>query len=497
MPKYDVVIIGSGLGGLLCGAILSKEGKSVCILEKHHQFGGNLQTFKRDGKIFDTGFHYVGGLNEGQNLHQYFKYFGLIDKLKLERLDTNCFDKIGFNGIDYCFAQGFDNFVESLLSRFPSEKNALIEYKKKITEVCSNFPLYNLKPSKGNSTEQKYLEQSIGSFLDSITKNRTLQHVLAGNNMLYAGKPDKTSLGIHALIENSFIEGGTYRFVNGSAQVTDSLIETIKKNGGILQKNSEVVGFSIENDKIKSVQLKNGEQIDGTQFISDIHPYATIQMIDSKLIRKSYRDRINNLNETFSSFILYVSLKPKSFKYLKYNHYHHNQDSVWTLSNYNPEKWPQNYMLLTPPTDNLTEYAEIATGITYMSFDEVKIWENTKTGNRGKDYEDFKKQKAEILIDSIDQKFPGFKNSINKYYTSTPLTYRDYTGTRDGSLYGIEHDCNDLFKTTILTRTKIPNLMFTGQNINLHGGLGVTISSVIACSAILGMDYLLQKINHA
>ena len=72
MSKYDVVIIGSGLGGLLCANILSKEGKNVCVLEKQHQFGGNLQTFKRDGKIFDTGVHYVGGLDEGQNLHQYY-----------------------------------------------------------------------------------------------------------------------------------------------------------------------------------------------------------------------------------------------------------------------------------------------------------------------------------------------------------------------------------------------------------------------------------------
>lgn len=497
MPKYDVVIIGSGLGGLLCGTILSKEGKSVCILEKHHQLGGNLQTFKRDGKIFDTGFHYVGGLNEGQNLHQYFKYFGLTGKLRLERLDLNSFDKIGFKGKEYSFAQGFDRFVEILTNDFPSEKNALIEYKKKIKEVCNHFPLYNLKPAHDISSEQKYLEQSIGSFLNSVTSNKTLQNVLAGNNLLYAGTPDKSSLAMHALIANSFIDGGAYRFVDGSSQLTDQLVNIIEQNGGVLRKNSEAVNFTIENDKIKSVQLKNGEQIEGTQFISAIHPHATLQMVNSDLIRKSYRERINELDETISSFILFVSFKPDSFKYLKSNYYHFNEDTVWTISSYNPEKWPQNYMFLTPPSGNSDKFAETATVITYMKYEEVQQWENTKSGNRGADYEEFKKQKAEKLIEQVELNHPGFKKSIHKYYTSSPLTYRDYTGTRNGSLYGIVHDCNNLLKTTIPAKTKIPNLLFTGQNINLHGALGVTVGSVMTCSEILGMEYLIQKMNHA
>jgi len=279
MSKYDVVIIGSGLGGLLCGAILSKEGKSVCILEKHYQFGGNLQTFMRDGKTFDTGFHYVGGLNEGQNLHQYFKYVGLTDKLSLERLDTNCFDKIHFNNNEYSFAQGFDNFVDSLSRDFPDEKNALQNYKIKIKEICNHFPLYNLKTATDISAEQKYLEQSIGSFLQSITSNKNLQNVLAGNNLLYAGDPNKTSLAMHALISNSFIDGGAYRFVDGSSQVADQLQKIITNNGGTLRKNSEVVGFVLENDQVDCVQLKNGEQIKAKQFIAAIHPYSVLQML--------------------------------------------------------------------------------------------------------------------------------------------------------------------------------------------------------------------------
>ena len=73
MKKYDVIIIGGGLGGLTSGVMLSKEGLSVCVLEKHSVIGGCLQSFIRNGYTLDTGMHYVGSLSEGQIMHQYFK----------------------------------------------------------------------------------------------------------------------------------------------------------------------------------------------------------------------------------------------------------------------------------------------------------------------------------------------------------------------------------------------------------------------------------------
>ena len=75
----EAVIIGSGLGGLLSGAILSRAGYHVTVLEKAAQPGGCLQTFIRDGLRFDTGFHSVAGLEEGGPLERIFRPLGLMD----------------------------------------------------------------------------------------------------------------------------------------------------------------------------------------------------------------------------------------------------------------------------------------------------------------------------------------------------------------------------------------------------------------------------------
>ena len=70
--------------------------------------------------------------------------------------------------------------------------------------------------------------------------------------------------------------------------------------------------------------------------------------------------------------------------------------------------------------------------------------------------------------------FRGCGSSVKKYYTTTPLSYRDYIGNGDGSMYGFAKDFNKPLKSMMSPRTKLPNLYLTGQNLNAHGILGTT-----------------------
>lgn len=93
-PKKKVVVIGSGMGGLVSALILAKHDYQVTVLEKNHQIGGSLQVFSRDKSIFDTGVHYVGGLDKGENLARIFEYLGIYQDLKMHRLNEDSFDII-------------------------------------------------------------------------------------------------------------------------------------------------------------------------------------------------------------------------------------------------------------------------------------------------------------------------------------------------------------------------------------------------------------------
>ncbi len=499
MPKYDIIIIGSGLGGLLCGYVLSKEGYNVCIIEKNKQIGGCLQTFVRDGCIFNTGMHYIGSMDEGQILHRFFKYFNLTDNLKLKKLNENAFNIIEFlsDAQQYKYAMGYENFITALTQSFPDEKQALIKYCNKLKQICSSSDLYNLtEHSSYNVLQTDYLQQSAFDFIKSCTSDVKLQNVLAGTNSLYAGAPNKTPLYIHSLINNFFIQSA-YRFIDGSSQIARLLSQSITNNNGTILKNSEVNKFvtNTQDNKIKFVELSNLQRIEAKYFISNVHPVKTLEMLNTRLLKKAYRNRINSLENTISTFTLYIVLKKNTFKYFNHNFYYYKDKDVWRGSYYSEKTWPQGYMLYTQATSKSDIYADSIIVMTYMKYDDVKKWENTYIEKRGNQYLDYKKIKAEKLLDFVEKKFPDLRKNIKSYYTSTPLTFRDYTATKNGSAYGVLKDCNNPLKSLILPKTKVPNLFLTGQNINMHGILGVTISSILTCAEFLGMNYLIRKIN--
>lgn len=121
-----------------------------------------------------------------------------------------------------------------------------------------------------------------------------------------------------------------------------------------------------------------------------------------------------------------------------------------------------------------------------MRWSEVSRWADTRLGGRGADYEAFKRKKAEECISLAAERIPELKGSIKRYYTSTPLTYRDYTGTWNGSAYGIRKDYANILQTLLTPQTPIPNLFLTGQSLNLHGILGVSMTSFFTCEKITG-----------
>lgn len=502
--KYDVVIIGSGLGGLVSANILAKEGYSVCILEKNQQFGGNLQTFVRDKTIFDTGVHYIGGLSEGQNLYSYFKYLDILDDLDFKKLDEDGFDVITFDGDDkeYRYAQGYENFIKTLLEEFPGEEEAINSYCKKMKETCGSFPLYSLKLGKPYYEDTSLFEVSAKEFIASITENEKLRAVLGGTNMLYAGEEDRTPFYVHALSVNSYIES-SYRCVNGGSQITKALLARFRENGGKAFKRHEVINFDMENGEVNAVHTANGKIITGDKFISNIDPKITLNLVGGDSFRKSYKRRVNNIESTIAAFTLYLVLKPNCFKYINHNYYHFKDyKSIWDAQNYTEESWPEAYMVSMGIKKQNEEYGDNMAVMTYMRYEEMQPWEDTfntaaHKNERHQTYEEFKAYKSEIIIKELEKKFPNLRDCIKSVYASTPLSYRDYIGSNKGSMYGYVKDVDKPLESLISPRTKIKNLYFTGQSLNMHGILGVTISGVVTCSEILGSEYLLDKILKA
>ena len=496
--KYDFVIVGGGIGGLICGCLLSKEGYKVCILEKNFSIGGGLHMFKKHNKVFETGIHYMSGFSHGQVLSKLFNYLKVLDNLKLKELDADAFDimHVGEDNQKYEIGSGEDNFINGLSKHFPDERENLKRYIDSIKHLSKKFYLFNLEPREADMfSMDDELIQPVGRYINQFFTNEKLERVVAWNNSLYAGIYDKTPAFVHILITRFFLEGAT-RFVDGPQQLADKMGNLIKAAGGDIFTSSEVVHIDVLDKEVKRIKTINGRTFEANNYISDLHPATTLEMIDAGQIQKSYRNRISSLRNTTSAFSVFITFKGKSFPYLNHNYYYTpTYDSIWKTSEYTAETWPRGIMVLTPPTSDGNQYADKMIVNCIMNFDDVKRWENTKTGNRGDDYLSFKKQCTDKIMSILKNIFPNINNAVERISASTPLTIRDYTGSKDGSLYGIEKDCNNLIISHIFPRTKIKNLYLTGQNINLHGIIGVALSAILTAGEFVGVNTLISKIN--
>lgn len=360
----EAVIIGSGLGGLLSGAILSRAGYHVTILEKAAQPGGCLQTFTREGLRFDTGFHSVAGLEEGGPLERIFRPLGLLD-LPWEHVTES--DEIVRDGVSH-----------------------------RLTELT--YPLGNaLRLSGPEVTEEEYA------------------HVM---------EPYKK---------------GSWRLQSG-----DLLVQALAAQiNGTIRTGCEVTAI-----EPGLVRCKDGSSYEGI-IISDIHPKQTFALFQGH-VRPSYLHRLQRLEDGPGIFTVYCKLRPETLMY-----------KPWSTT------FDGNLMLHfgNPDGQGFARSADL------LSFCEKEVIDRN------------------VLADSLIRRVPGLEPAVEKYWTSTPATWERYTGTPDGTAFGIRKKDATCY---VHPRTPVPGLYLTGQNCGLHGILGVSETALSTCREILGEPTLNQ-----
>ena len=469
--KYDVVVIGSGLGGLECAYILSRAGLGVLVLEQGRQPGGCLQSYRRRGWAYDTGFHYVGGLDEGQPLHSVFTYLGLTE-LPWQRLDHE-FDKVTIGQRTFAFAQGYEDFTATLAAEFPAERPALERYAALLRRT-SEQELDLLNPRAGETVwPSRLVETGAWQYLNETFRNPLLVDVLSGTSLKMELRRDS--------LESS------WRLKGDGALITDRLVRGIGQQGGRVVCGAEVVELVEKCGRLSAAVCRDGEVYEGAVFISDIHPEQTCKLVKrSERMKNAYRHRMAALPNTFGMFTVSLRMKPQSLEYFNYNRYIYGHSGVWTF--YEDGGPVSGLMASCRVPEDGNRFASQVDLLTPMTWEKCAVWSGTEVGGRGGDYEAMKGRVADECIRLAERVMPGLRGWVSECYTSTPLTYRDYTGAPEGTAYGLRKDYRNPLAALLSVRTPVPNLFLTGQNLMLHGVHGVTMTALFTCAEVLGRE---------
>ena len=318
----DAVVIGSGIGGLACAALMSRAGKRVLVLEQHYIAGGCTHAFEEHGYEFDTGIHYIG------NIEKRKKYLRLItrpgDEIEWDQMGRHEWDeggaaaktydeiRIGTSGdgsgkeeeIHVNLRAGADQYIAEMCARFPGDENraAIERWVRLCQDVSQKDLFFDLKVSQHN-----WLSRLINAFASSkffsYTRKTALemaQEVVPGNTALQAALlgqfgdyglvPSKESFFIHASVANHYFNGGFYPR-GGSTVIANKIIPVIEKAGGRCLVRQAVGAILLDKgaggvERAVGVEMENGDRIMAPQVISSTCEIDTFLTLPSFLFSR-------------------------------------------------------------------------------------------------------------------------------------------------------------------------------------------------------------------
>ena len=516
--KYDVIIIGSGIGGMSAGFILSKLfGKKVLILERHFKLGGFTHIFKRKANyVWDVGVHYIGEMHEGSEARKMMDFL-TGGKVKWQRM-PEVYDKGVFPDFTFDFEAGEENLKSALINQFPNEKDTILRYFEDMNKVMKWSRKYQIlqampgfigKLLKGYKYAGSELSlQTTQNYLDKNFNDEKLKALLVTRYGDHGLPPSESSFLIHAVIMQHYMKGG-YFPVGSSKTIADSMIPAIEANGSKALMNHEVKEIVVKNGRVSGVRAtekKGNEYIEREYFADSVISNAGAEITYNRLLKGEQFSGIRiNLEKVFKpvgNVTLYIGLKqnPEELGFTGANHWIYAGYDINKLHTYRNEllDGKVNMAFLSfPSMKNEKAPGHTAEIISFIDYESFTKWANEPWKNRGADYQLLKDKISDALINFINERYPGFRDAVDYFELSTPLSTEFFTGNRGGNIYGIPATPARYKQEWIGYRTPVKNLYLAGTDSTAHGITGAMMGGVLAAAVSQGMPFSMGKIMKA
>ncbi len=454
--KYDVIVLGAGIAGLICGTFLARSGKKVLILEQHSIPGGYCTSFKRKGFIFDAAVHHIGGCGKWSVVGRCLKELGInVNFLQLDPMDS-----INFPSFSIDIPAEIDDYVDLLKKRFPSESENLSLFFKEF------LGLYRATFSNKEKHKMiiKYQDLTFKEMLDSFLTNEQLKMVLSAQ-WGYIGSPPQevSAIGMCQMLVN-YLKDGAYFPIGGTQNFADAITQKFIDYDGHIMLSSKVVKLYTEDNITKGVATERGKDIFADVIVSNIDPKQTFFSLMSKdAVDEAYLNKLDTMKESVSFFLLYLGLNSKiDLKGLKRGFYHTSTNTDFT---------DNDWFYISVPTDVDSSLApenkQIISVVVSLrdNYDKIEDWPA------------YKDKMKEYTINYLENFVPDVRNHIEVIDSATPKTLYRYTYISKGAAYGWAVTVDQTWFNRLQHTTPFKNLFLTGHWTNPGPGICAVVSS--------------------
>jgi all-trans-retinol 13,14-reductase len=504
---YDVVVIGAGLGGLSAAAAFARQGFKALVLEQHSVPGGYASAFTRPGGFtFDVSLHSttVGIRNGVANLIYGFPEIQDVTFLPHKPLYRAVYPDYDIR-VPHMDPAGY---VKVLKSSFPEDGpaiDAIFADMKGLADDVGRLSSGNGQIDMASFPQKfpflfKNFNRPWSAMLGERVQNPKLQAVISGLWGYFGLPPSKLSPFYYAMPLMGYLESGGYYPVGTSQKISDAFAGLIKKNGGEVKLNTKVDKILTRDHAAYGVRTADGAEYKGRAVISNANAIDTFtRMMDEKDFLKDTLARMDKLQVSFSSFLVWLGLKTDLVRKAGIK-----DSEIFYCTGYDIEADYRAILAGGLPADpgfGLTIYDNVCPGCSPKGKNTINImvtqgydyWKKYETdyfyGNKDA-YNKEKLRLADILIDKVEKTLlPGLRSAIEVKEVATPLTNLRFTSNPRGAIYGWDQTVDNSGQRRFPQKTPIKNLYLSGAWTFPGHGYGACIPSGLACFGQIMADW--------
>jgi phytoene desaturase len=477
LASYDAVVIGAGVGGLLCATLLNRAGLRVLLVEQHYMVGGYCSTFKRKGYLFDAATHFYPLLgNPATITGRLLGELGInIQWIKMDPVDQFHFP----DGTKFSVPADFNTYVAQLKREFPHEDCAIDAFFAVVHRV---YMLGLLKFFRGRPIEQlhPYLKSSVQEALDAYFHDPKLKLILTADTGHWGSPPQRTSFVFDSMLRLAYFLGNYYP-KGGSQAFSDELAARFEEGGGHILMSSLVTRIQVRNERACGVEVETGIGSNRRRVtVSAEHIISNADLLQTmeKMIPNpdpTYLSTLKQLRPSLPCFVMHVGLRGIPKRILEEVQGYH-----W--SSWDPNDVPTDAFKIFVPTLFDSEVAPpgchivIVQKLTNIDYHAIEDWPRHKAAVEN------------YLMGNLERVIPGFSDHLVVKLSASALTSYRFTLNHCGAMLGWELAPDQLGENRPDIVSAVSNLYFVGHWTQPGGGITpVMVSAMRVAELITGV----------